>query len=163
MRRISALLTLFLALKACCAFAQIPYGNNPAAGHYFKLKDGTRLYYEVYGEGKPFLLLHGGVFGYIDEFEPFIAKLKDKYQVICIATRGHGKSDIGNAPYTFDQRANDVFQVIQSITRDSVIVLGFSDGGYSGFKLAANYPQVVKKLVSIGASVCVSLQIARFT
>ncbi len=163
MRRISALLTLFLALKACCALAQIPYGNNPAAGHYFKLKDGTRLYYEVYGEGKPFLLLHGGVFGYIDEFEPFIAKLKDKYQVICSATRGHGKSDIGNAPYTFDQRASDVFQVIQSITRDSVIVLGFSDGGYSGFKLAANYPQVVKKLVSIGASVCVSLQIARFT
>jgi pimeloyl-ACP methyl ester carboxylesterase len=42
--------------------------------------------------------------------------------------------------------------VIRSITQDSVLVLGFSDGAYSGFKLAALYPQVVKKLIAIGAS-----------
>ncbi|MBC7867646.1 MAG: alpha/beta hydrolase, partial [Gloeobacteraceae cyanobacterium ES-bin-316] len=43
------------------------------------------------------------------------------------------------------------FKVIRSITKDSVLVLGFSDGGYSGLKLAALYPGLVKKLVAIGA------------
>lgn len=83
------------------AAAKIPYGNNPAAGKYLTVNDGTRLYYEVYGKGEPFVLLHGGVYGYIDEFEYFIPKLAERYQVICVATRGHGKSEIGKAPFTY--------------------------------------------------------------
>jgi pimeloyl-ACP methyl ester carboxylesterase len=145
--------TLLLIL-ACIAFsvtAQVPYGNNPSAGKYHTLKDGTKLYYEVYGKGKPFVLLHGGVYGYIDEFEPFINKLAEQYQVICIATRGHGKSEVGTAPFTWEQRADDAFQLIRSITQDSVMLLGFSDGGFSAYKLAALYPSAVKKMIVIGA------------
>ena len=112
----------------------IPYGDNPAAGHYFNVGD-VKIYYEIYGSGKPIVLLHGGVYGYIDEFTPFIQKLSEKYQVICIATRGHGKSEIGDAPFTYNQRADDAYKVTRSITKDSVMVLGFSDGAYSGFKI----------------------------
>jgi pimeloyl-ACP methyl ester carboxylesterase len=130
---------------------KINYGNNPAAGKYFDVGD-AKIYYEIYGQGKPIVLLHGGVYGYIGEFEPFIKRLSENYQVICIATRAHGKSEIGNEPFTYKQRADDAYKVIRSITQDSVTVLGFSDGGYSGFKLAALYPQAVKKLIAIGAS-----------
>jgi len=130
--------------------ATIPYGNNPAAGHYFNAGD-AKLYYEIYGQGKPLVLLHGGVYGYIDEFEPFIQKFAQDFQVICIATRGHGKSEIGYAPFTYQQRAEDAYKVIRSITKDSVIVLGFSDGAFSGLKLAALYPELVKRLIAIGA------------
>ncbi|ANH81458.1 hypothetical protein A8C56_11125 [Niabella ginsenosidivorans] len=126
------------------------YGNNPAAGHYLDVGD-AKLYYEIYGSGQPIVLLHGGVYGYIDEFEPFINKLKDTYRVICIATRGHGKSAIGHQPFTYRQRAEDAFKVIRSITKDSVTVLGFSDGGYSAAKLASLHPELVKKLIIIGA------------
>ncbi|HTE26620.1 alpha/beta fold hydrolase [Flavitalea sp.] len=129
---------------------QVPYGNNPSAGKYFNVGD-AKLYYEIYGKGDPFVLLHGGVFGYIDEFSQFIAELSTKYQVICLATRGHGKSEIGNSPFTYQQRAEDAYKVIRNITSDSVIVLGFSDGGYSAFKLAATYPELIKKLIVIGA------------
>jgi pimeloyl-ACP methyl ester carboxylesterase len=129
----------------------VPYGNNPTAGKYFDTGDG-RIYYEVYGQGKPLVMLHGGLYGYISEFEQFIPKLAENYQVICIATRGHGKSDIGKAPFTYKQRAEDAFQVIRNITQDSVIVFGFSDGGNSGYKLASLYPAVVKRLIVIGAS-----------
>ena len=38
--------------------AQAVYGENPAAGGYFQ-HDGLKLYYEVYGEGPPLLLIHG--------------------------------------------------------------------------------------------------------
>lgn len=128
----------------------IPYGNNPAAGNYVSVGD-AKLYYEVYGKGKPLVMLHGGVYGYIDEFEPFITKLAEKYQVICIATRGHGKSEIGHTPFSYQQRAEDAYKVIRSITNDSTIVLGFSDGGYTAMKLAALHPQLIMKLIVIGA------------
>jgi pimeloyl-ACP methyl ester carboxylesterase len=126
------------------------YGNNPAAGNYFNVGD-AKLYYEVYGQGKPFVLLHGGVYGYIDEFQPFIETLSKNYQVICIATRGHGKSEAGKGDFSFNQRADDAFKVIRNITKDSVTVLGFSDGGYTAFRLAALHPELVKKLIVIGA------------
>jgi pimeloyl-ACP methyl ester carboxylesterase len=148
------LLLLFLSIAvsvtAQTASPKIPYGNNPANGHYADV-GGVRIYYEIYGKGQPFVLLHGGVYGYIDEFEYFIPRLAERYQVICIATRGHGKSEIGQEPFTYQQRAEDAFKVIRSITQDSVTVLGFSDGGYSAFNLAARYPQLVKRLIVIGA------------
>jgi pimeloyl-ACP methyl ester carboxylesterase len=147
------LISLLLFLCASLMLtAQIPYGNNPSAGKYHTLTDGTKIYFEVYGKGKPFVLLHGGVYGYIDEFEPFISKLAEQYQVICIATRGHGKSEVGKAPFTWEQRADDAFQVIRSVTQDSIMLLGFSDGGYSAYKLAALHPSLVKKMIVIGAA-----------
>ncbi len=129
---------------------KIPYGNNPQAGRYVDVGD-ARLYYEVYGKGKPIVLLHGGVYGYIDEFEPLITKLSQTHQVICLATRGHGKSQVGAKPYTWQQRADDAYKLIRSLTQDSVLVLGFSDGAFAGYKLAAMYPQAVRKLIAIGA------------
>ena len=132
------------------SFAQsVPYGNNPAAGHYIDIA-GTKIYYEIYGTGKPLVMLHGGVYGYIDEFSPFIPKLAENFQVICIATRGHGKSQMGKDAFTYKQRADDAYKVIRSITQDSVTVIGFSDGGMSGLKLAALYPELVKKLIVMG-------------
>jgi pimeloyl-ACP methyl ester carboxylesterase len=139
-----------LVITPSQATAAMPYGNNPQAGRYVQVGD-ARLYYEVYGKGKPLVMLHGGVYGYINEFAPFIPKLAESFQVICIATRGHGKSEIGKTPATWKQRAEDAYQVIRSITKDSVTVIGFSDGALSGYKLAAIYPQVVRKLVAIGA------------
>lgn len=137
--------------SAAGAETKIPYGNNPSVGKYVNAGD-AKIYYEVYGQGKPLVLLHGGVYGSIGEFQNLIPKFAEKFQVICIATRGHGKSEIGKEPFTYKQRAEDAYKVIRSVTQDSVIVLGFSDGGYSGLKLAALYPQVVKKLIAIGAS-----------
>ena len=144
---------LFAVLLLCVLrpFAQsIPYGNNPAAGHYVQVGD-ARLYYETYGQGKPLVMLHGGIYGYIDEFESLIPKLAEHYQVICIGTRGHGKSAIGHEPFSWRQRAEDAYAVTRSITKDSVIVVGFSDGGHAGLALAAFHPELVKKLVAMGA------------
>lgn len=41
--------------------------------------------------------------------------------------------------------------VIRAVTKDSVIILGFSDGAYTGYKIASMYPERVKKLIAIGA------------
>lgn len=145
---IGLIVCLFISSMGWCQ--KVAYGNNPLAGRYLNV-DGCKIYYEVYGQGKPIVLLHGGVYGYIDEFEPFLEKLSQTHQVICVATRGHGKSEIGKAPYTYAQRADDAYRVIRTITKDSVAVLGFSDGGFAAFTLAATHPELVKQLIVIGA------------
>jgi pimeloyl-ACP methyl ester carboxylesterase len=129
---------------------KIPYGANTEAGHYVQTKD-AKIYYEVYGKGQAIVLLHGGLFGSTVEFSDFIDQLKQNYQVITISTRGHGKSELGTEPLTLEQRANDAMAVINAVTKDSVMVLGFSDGGYSAYKLGAMYPEKVKKMIVIGA------------
>jgi pimeloyl-ACP methyl ester carboxylesterase len=129
----------------------IQYGNNPNAGHYANAGDAT-IYYEVYGKGQPVVILHGGIFGSTYEMHQFIDSLSKNYQVIAVSTRGHGKSALGTQPITHEQKANDVIAVINAVTKDSVIVLGFSDGGYTGFKLASMYPARIKKLIAIGAT-----------
>ena len=59
---------LLLLAHLVNAQTTIPYGNNPQAGHYYNVGD-AKIYYELYGKGKPIVLLHGGLFGYIDEYE----------------------------------------------------------------------------------------------
>ena len=130
---------------------QIPYGANEKAGHYVQAGD-AKIYYEVYGKGQPIIVLHGGIFGSAYEMYQFIDSLSKSYQLIAVSTRGHGKSELGSEPITYEQKANDVMAVINAVTKDSVIVLGFSDGGYAGYKLASMYPGAVKKLIAIGAT-----------
>jgi pimeloyl-ACP methyl ester carboxylesterase len=129
---------------------KIPYGNNPQAGHYVQAKD-AKIYYEVYGKGQPIVLLHGGLFGSTVEMTDFIEKLKKNHQVIAISTRGHGKSELGTELLTLEQRATDAMAVINAVTKDSVTVIGFSDGGYAAYQLGAMYPERVKKMVVMGA------------
>lgn len=129
----------------------VPYGYNDDVGKYFEVEENTDLYYEIYGAGAPLIILHGGVFGYIDEFEYLIPNLSEKYQVICLGSRGHVKSDIGNQPFTYEQRANDAYKLIKLLQLEKVTVIGFSDGGYAAYKLAAMYPEVVEKMVVMGA------------
>ncbi|WP_223302275.1 alpha/beta fold hydrolase [Flavobacterium branchiophilum] len=128
----------------------IPYGANTAYGKYVQTKD-AKIYYEVYGKGQPIVLLHGGLFGCIMEYSDLIKKLETNFQVIAIATRGHGKSEIGHEPLTLNQRAHDAMAVINAVTKESVIMIGFSDGGYSAYTFGALYPERVKKMIVIGA------------
>lgn len=131
--------------------SSVQYGNNPSAGHYVQADD-AKIYYEVYGEGKPIVVLHGGGLGCTYEMGEFIDSLSTTNKVIAISTRGHGKSEIGTVPISYPQKANDVYAVLQDcIPGQSAVVLGFSDGGYTGYKLASMYPEVVEKMITIGA------------
>jgi pimeloyl-ACP methyl ester carboxylesterase len=129
---------------------KIPYGANKKAGHYVQSGD-AKIYYEVYGKGRPIVLLHGGLFGSTIEMADFIDSLKKRFQVIAVSTRGHGKSEMGTEPLTLEQRASDAMAVINAVTKDSVIMLGFSDGGFTAYQTGALYPTRVKKMIVIGA------------
>lgn len=131
---------------------KIPYGNNPRAAHYVQSID-AKIYYEVYGKGRPIVLLHGGLFGSTIEYAQLIDSLKLHYKVIAISTRGHGRSDIGSEPMTLEQRAKDVVAVINSVTSEKVMIVGFSDGGFTAYHVASLYPDKVERMVVIGAGI----------
>ena len=128
----------------------ISYGNNHETGKYAKVDD-ARIYYEVYGSGNPILVLHGGGVGCTYEMGRFIDLLSEDYQVIAPSTRGHGKSEIGVLPITYEQKALDMMAPVNAVTNKSFIILGFSDGAYTAYKIASMYPERVRKIVAIGA------------
>ncbi|WP_296686119.1 alpha/beta hydrolase [Flavobacterium sp.] len=150
MKKIVVVVFVYIIFCGALWSQKLPYGNNSQAGHYVQAND-AKLYYEIYGSGQPIVLLHGGIMGSIDEMTDFIDNLKSSYQVIAMATRGHGKSEIGTAPITYDLKAADVMAVINVVTKEPVTILGFSDGAYTAYKLASSYPKKVKKMVAIGA------------
>ena len=128
----------------------IDYGNNPTAGKYFNNK-GVKVYYEIYGEGKPLVILHGNG-GSIRGRASFIAEFSKKYKVIGIDNRCHGKTDCPPGYLTYDQMAEDVNQLLAYLKIDSALVWGHSDGGVIGLILAINHPDKVKKLLASGAN-----------
>ena len=129
-----------------------PYGNNSKAGHYIQSGD-AKIYYEIYGTGEPLFVFHGGGVGSPYELGQIIDQLRDKYMVIVVSSRGHGHSEIGHAPISLKQKAEDMLAVMRKITSKPAPVLGFSDGAYTAYELAASHPEAVEKLAAIGAGV----------
>ncbi|MGL6128553.1 alpha/beta fold hydrolase [Chryseobacterium artocarpi] len=127
------------------------YGKNESAAQYLKLKD-LDLYYEVYGEGEPLVLLHGNS-GSIKDYYQQIPVLSKQYKVIAIDTRGHGKSkDTSRKDFTYKMFADDVKAVADHMKLDKINIVGWSDGGNTGLEFALKYPERLNKLVAIGAN-----------
>ena len=126
---------------------EVNYGVNDKTGRYVNTGDAN-IYYEVYGEGRPVVLLHGG-FAYIDQFKKYIPVLSKKFMVIAIATRGYGKSEIGTKRYSYELLADDVKAVIQQECQDKATVIGFSDGALIAYVIASKYPERVHKVVAM--------------
>ncbi len=127
-----------------------PYGVNDSYGHYVKSKD-AKIYYEVYGSGRPLYVLHGGGVGTPYEMGRIIDDLKDDFKVVVVASRGHGRSEIGHSAHSLLQKAEDIYAVMQKVSDEKAILLGFSDGGYTALKVAATYPSAVDRVIAIGA------------
>jgi pimeloyl-ACP methyl ester carboxylesterase len=128
------------------------YGANAAAGHYVQTPD-AKVYYERYGEGgTPLVLLHGGEYGYIDEFGGLIGEMSKRRTVIAIATRGYGRSERGTVPLSHRQFAQDAAAVIQEVfpNGEKVDVLGFSEGAITSYILASAHPERINRLIAIG-------------
>lgn len=130
--------------------AKTPYGDNSKFGNYVQAGD-AKLYYEVYGTGEPVLILHGGGVGSPYELGKLIDDLKKNHKVVVMSTRGHGRSEIGNSPLTYEQKAVDALTILNTISQDPVQIIGFSDGAYTAYKLAVMYPARVERIVAIGA------------
>lgn len=113
--------------------------------------NGIILHYEVMGEGRPVVLVHGnGEDHHIFDIE--IAQLvKAGYQVYAPDSRGHG----ANAPqpeYHYSNMAEDMYQFIRAMKLEKPAFYGFSDGGIIGLMLIISHPDCVGTLAISGTN-----------
>lgn len=109
------------------------------------------LYYQEKGNKEPFILLHGnGENG--SYFENQIDYFSDRYRVIALDTRGHGKSPRGTEPFTIEQFSCDLYEFMISLEISNAVILGFSDGANIAMKFAIKYPNKVKALILNGGN-----------
>jgi pimeloyl-ACP methyl ester carboxylesterase len=108
------------------------------------------IYYEIHGEGRPTLLLHGAYMT-IDMFGPLLAGLAETRQVIAPELQGHGRTADADGPITYEQMADDTAGLIRHLELESADVVGFSMGGGVALQLAIRHPSLVRRLVVVSA------------
>jgi pimeloyl-ACP methyl ester carboxylesterase len=113
--------------------------------------NGIKLYYEIYGEGQPLVLLHGGGSTIQTSFANLIPFLANRYQVIAVELQNHGRSDYRMEPQTFIQDADDVAALLQQLQINKASIFGFSNGGHTCIEIALRHPQLIHKLIIVAA------------
>jgi pimeloyl-ACP methyl ester carboxylesterase len=146
---LSALLIVSVTLPSFCQ-QNIDYGNNKAVGKYYSIH-GIKMYCEIYGQGKPLLMIHGNG-GSIKSFKNNIPYFAKKYKVIIADSRSQGKTIDTNDSLSFEMMADDEAALLDALHIDSAYVLGWSDGGINALLLAMRHPEKVIKLASTGAN-----------
>jgi len=97
---------------------------------YAKAKDGTKLYYKDWGQGRPVVLLHGWPLTG-DTFDDAAVRLAEEgHRCIVPDRRGFGRSDQPWDGYDYDTFSDDVAAVLEHAgIAEPVALVGFSMGG----------------------------------
>jgi pimeloyl-ACP methyl ester carboxylesterase len=117
-------------------------------------RDGVRVFYEVYGDGEPTILLPPPwaiVHSWIWKLQiPYFAR---HFRVVVYDGRGNGKSDRPDSAEAYGEReqAADALAVLDATGTEQAIVVGFSWGGQWSLILAAEHPERVTAVCFLGA------------
>ena len=114
--------------------------------------NGIKVYYEVYGEGRPLVLLHGAFWTIDMNWGQLIPELSKTRKVSAIELQGHGQTPFSDRKLSFSALASDVEGVMNYLKIDSADVTGYSMGGAVAYQFAIQNPKRLKKLVIISAT-----------
>lgn len=114
--------------------------------------NGIRMYYAVYGNGPPLLLIHGGL-AHADVWANQVSSLAQSYKVIVADSRGHGRSTRTAEPFGYDLMARDYLALLDHLRIERTSIVGWSDGGIIGIALALSHPERLNKLFAQAANV----------
>ena len=124
---------------------------KPATSGYASV-NGIKIYYEVHGEGRPVVLLHGAFMTIEGNWGQLIPELSKTRKVIAIEMQGHGHTPFSDRKLSHAALASDVEGVMDYLKIDSADVVGYSMGGSVAYKFAIQSPKRLKKLVIISST-----------
>jgi pimeloyl-ACP methyl ester carboxylesterase len=143
----SLLLILFMSTASPSQAQQI----KPSATGYAPV-NGIKVYYEVYGEGQPIVLLHGSYYTIEMNWAQLIPELAKTKKVIAIEMQGHGHTAYSDRKLSRATLASDVEQVMDYLKIDSADIAGYSFGGQVAYQFAIQSPKRLRKLVIISST-----------
>jgi pimeloyl-ACP methyl ester carboxylesterase len=110
--------------------------------------NGIELGYEIFGEGKPLILLHGG-FGSVEMFGPNIQLLAAHRRVIGVDLQSHGRSPAADRPMRWETMADDIAALVDQLGLEQAAIMGFSLGGGVALRTAIQHPALVERLILV--------------
>ena len=113
-----------------------------------KASNPIGINYKKTGQGKQALVFVHGILGYWRNFYSISQTFKDSYTCVLYDQRGHGYS-FHQEPYTVQELAKDLKELIAFLKLESVVLVGHSLGGYVSCYLAHQEPDLIKQLVIV--------------
>jgi len=114
--------------------------------------NGLKMYYEVYGNGKPIVLLHGSYMSIPLNWSHIIPLLAKDRKVIVTELQGHGRTRDIPREFSYEGMADDVSGLLKHLKIDSADILGYSMGGGVAFQFAVRHPEQVRRLVVLSGA-----------
>jgi pimeloyl-ACP methyl ester carboxylesterase len=114
--------------------------------------NGLKMYYEVYGQGKPLVLLHGSFMNIPMNWSHIIPVLAKDRKVIVTEMQGHGRTRDIPREVSYEGMADDVSGLLKHLKIESADVLGYSMGGGIAFQVAVRHPEQVRRLVVLSGA-----------
>jgi pimeloyl-ACP methyl ester carboxylesterase len=109
--------------------------------------NGLNMYYEMYGDGKPLVLLHGGGSTIYTSFGRIIPELSKHRKIIGVELQAHGHTNDRDSDLSFEQDADDVVALLKSLNIEKADFFGFSNGGNTTMQIAIRHPEMVDKII----------------
>ncbi len=119
---------------------------------YAALNGGLNLYYEEFGRGGTVLFLHSHFSRGLLAFSGQIIPFSGRYRCLYPDFRGHGRTLCEDLTWNSRMVADDMAVFLDKLGIEQAHLIGYSCGAYVGCYMAANYPQKVKSLVTIGGA-----------
>jgi len=110
------------------------------------------MYYEIYGNGPPLVLLHGNLSTIGTSFGKIIPLLAATRRVIAIEQQGHGRTADIDRPFSIGQWAQDTTALLRHLKIARADFFGYSSGGAVAVEIALRTPELVRKLIWAGGA-----------
>ena len=118
-----------------------------------ELSDGAIIHYEQVGTGPDLVLIHG-IGGNLATWHfKIVPSLWDKYRTLTYDLRGHGYSSLTDEGYTPTDMARDLKEVMDKLGIEKADIVGHSYGADVALYFAFLYPERVRGVVLIEATV----------
>jgi len=117
----------------------------------YSTANGLKIYYEVSGEGFPFIMVHANPFDH-NLWMYQIAHFSTYFRVIAVDIRGYGRSDKPMTPFSLNDMAGDILGVCRAEQVAQAILGGVSVGSGIGLLLGLDHPEMFKALILVGGN-----------